>query len=337
MANQTIWGIHAGSHGEAESLFDQGVIAISWQEVGDLRSLPNSQGVIKQRVIKTYPDVKPGSWPGTAGMLYRFAHQMKPGDLVINRSKVHKYFRIGRITGDYDYKSGVVYAHQRKTEWIQTAEPSEITQGALYEAGSALSLFIIRNYSDEWLSLLDSPKQPVTEVPPSDLEEDPTVGPVADQIEMLARDFVQANLAKYLKGHPFAHFVAHLLNIMGYRTRVSSEGPDGGIDIIAHRDELGFEPPLIKVQVKSSTGSIGQPDVSALLGTLSASEFGLLVTLGVFTSQAQTFAKSKSNLRLLDREDVVNLVIEHYESLDNSYKAIIPMRRVYVPQSSDPQ
>src|ERR1035441_35444 len=28
---------------------------------------------------------------------------------------------------------------------------------------------------------------------------------------------------------------------MGYCTRVSPEGPDGGVDIIAHRDELGFE------------------------------------------------------------------------------------------------
>jgi predicted Mrr-cat superfamily restriction endonuclease len=33
----------------------------------------------------------------------------------------------------------------------------------------------------------------------------------------------------------------------------------GGIDIVAHKDELGFEPPIIKVQVKSSEGSIGDP------------------------------------------------------------------------------
>jgi restriction system protein len=30
---------------------------------------------------------------------------------------------------------------------------------------------------------------------------------------------------------------------MGYRRRVSPEGLDGGIDIIAHRDELAFEGP----------------------------------------------------------------------------------------------
>jgi hypothetical protein len=30
------------------------------------------------------------------------------------------------------------------------------------------------------------------------------------------------------------------LNTMDYGTRVSAEGPDGGIDIIAHKDELGL-------------------------------------------------------------------------------------------------
>ena len=122
---------------------------------------------------------------------------------------------------------------------------------------------------------------------------------------------------------------------MGYRTRVSPEGPDGGIDIIAHRDELGFEPPLIKVQVKSTSGTVGQPEVSALLGTLSAGEFGLLVTLGTFTSPATNFDRSKSHLRLLDGDDVVDLVLDHYEDLEDQYKRLMPMKRVFVAQPAE--
>lgn len=118
---------------------------------------------------------------------------------------------------------------------------------------------------------------------------------------------------------------------MGYRTRVSPEGPDGGIDIVAHKDELGFEPPIIKVQVKSSEGSIGDPAVSALYGKVSASEFGLLVTLGTFTTQAKNFAKS-SNLRLIDGDDLVQLVFQHYDQFDSRYKGLLPLRRVYVPE-----
>ncbi|MCF8010948.1 MAG: restriction endonuclease [Clostridiales bacterium] len=32
----------------------------------------------------------------------------------------------------------------------------------------------------------------------------------------------------------FLQSIAHLLEAMGYKTRISSPGPDGGIDIIVH-------------------------------------------------------------------------------------------------------
>jgi restriction system protein len=67
---------------------------------------------------------------------------------------------------------------------------------------------------------------------------------------------------------------------MRYLSRVSPPGPDGGKDIPAHKYVLGFEPPIVKVQVKGSCGSIGQPDVSELLGTLAHRGDAHTVTLG---------------------------------------------------------
>lgn len=49
------------------------------------------------------------------------------------------------------------------------------------------------------------------------------------------------------------------------------------IDILASRDEFGAEKPLVKVQVKSSEGKIGDPEVSALDGKVHQDEFGLVV------------------------------------------------------------
>jgi hypothetical protein len=77
---------------------------------------------------------------------------------------------------------------------------------------------------------------------------------------------------------------------------VAPEGPDGGIDILAHEDELGFKPPIIKVQVKSTTGSIGNDVVTALYGHVKPGEYGLLVTLGVFTNQARTNSKTSQGM-----------------------------------------
>ena len=113
-------------------------------------------------------------------------------------------------------------------------------------------------------------------------------------------------------------------------------GDDGGLvrmdDILAHKDELGFEPPIIKVQVKSTESSVGDPVVSALYGKVDANEFGLLVTLGTYTTPAQTFAKNKSNLRLIDGDDLVSLILTHYDEFDSNYKGILPLKRVHVPQ-----
>jgi restriction system protein len=96
---------------------------------------------------------------------------------------------------------------------------------------------------------------------------------------------------------------------------------------------LGFEPPIIKVQVKNIDGSIGDPVVSALYGKVSSNEFGPLVTLGSFTKQANNFAGSKSNLRLIDGEQLVDLVLQHYEEFASRYKGLLPLKRVYIPET----
>jgi len=94
---------------------------------------------------------------------------------------------------------------------------------------------------------------------------------------------------------------------------------------------LGFEPPIVKVQVKSSQGSVGEPVVAGLYGKVGQGEFGLFVTLGTFTNQAITFARNKTNLRLIDGEELVALMLQHYEQFDSRYKGLIPLKRVYIP------
>ena len=58
----------------------------------------------------------------------------------------------------------------------------------------------------------------------------------------------------------------------------------------------------------------------------------MLVTLGTFTSQATNFARGKSNLRLIDGDELVDRVLEHYQAFDSRYKGLLPLKRVYVPE-----
>lgn len=326
----TVWGIHAGKTGDADTLFlKKNYIGLGWDELGDLSTLKADREAFKAKVAECYPDKKPGAIPNIAGQLYRFVHEMKDGDIVVYPSKINREVYIGKVTGPYKYDPGIGkgYPHLRPVKWLRSLPRTKFTQGALYEIGSAMSFFQVKNYSEEFLAALEGQTTPP---PPS---KDDTLWIVAKDIEETTRDFIIKQLAQELKGHPLAEFVAHLLETMGYRTRISPEGPDGGIDIIAHKDELGFEPPIIKVQVKSSDGSIGDPVVSSLYGKVAPGEYGLLVTLGTFTAQARNFAKSKSNLRLIDGDELVNLILQHYEQFDSRYKGLLPLKRVYIPQT----
>jgi hypothetical protein len=75
--------------------------------------------------------------------------------------------------------------------------------------------------------------------------------------------------------------------------------------------------------------------VSALCGKVGDKEFGLLVTLGTFTTPAENFARGKTNLRLIDGDELVDLILDHYEQFDSRHKAILPLKRVYVPEVVD--
>lgn len=331
MANDaTIWGIHAGRDGDGDALFLQNnCVAIGWPEAGDFTGLPSDREAYRQLLAKTYPQ-KVSAHPAWLSVLFRFVHEMREGDLVAYPSKVDRQIHLGTVIGPAVHlpKVDALYTVQRSVKWLKAIPRTSFSQGALYEIGSALTLFQIKNYADEVWSALQG-----STLPPEPATDDETVSYMADEIESATRDFILKQLARDLKGHPFAHFVAHLLQAMGYRTRISPEGPDGGIDIVAHRDELGFEPPILKVQVKAVAGSTGDPVVSALYGKVDNGEFGLLVTLGTFTAQARTFARSKSNLRLIDGAELVELVLQHYEQFDSRYKGLLPLRHVFIPES----
>lgn len=332
-SDTNLWGIHGGKTGDADSLFlKKNYVGLGWLKIGDLSKIAPDREAFKVAVASAYPDAKPGAIPNNAGQLYRFVHEMKVGDLIAYPSKRDRQIHLGQVEGNYKYDASIEpgYPHIREVKWLREVPRTHFSQGALYEIGSAMSFFLIKNYADEFRAALEGKAAVVAPV-----AQDESVGAVAEDIEETTRDFVLKRLAQELKGHPFAEFVAHLLNTMGYRTRVSEEGPDGGIDIVAHKDELGFEPPIIKVQVKSGEGSIGDPIVSALYGKVGSGEFGLLVSLGTFTTPATNFAKSKSNLRLIDGDDLVKLIFQHYDQFDSRYKGLLPLRRVYVPEVID--
>ncbi len=329
MGESKTWGIHGGRLGEVDSLFRQNsVVAIGWAPVGDLSAL-KTRDQFKDRYAKIYRDAKPGSIPTSAGQLFRFVHEAKEGDFIVYPSRQTRRIWIGRIVGPYIFKpdSNTNYPNQRLVEWLKDLPRTHFSQGALYEIGSAMSFFLVKTYAEEFLGSISAPETPTAIATSSDI----TVGIVSEEIEQSTADFIIKTLSRDLKGIPLEEFVVHLMNRMGYRARRTAANTPS-VDIVAHKDELGFEPPVIKVQVKSGDGKVSDRDVSALYGKLSPGEHGLFMALGEFTEEAKRFANSKSNLRLVDGVELVDLILRHYENFDSRFKGILPLKQVYIPE-----
>ena len=128
----------------------------------------------------------------------------------------------------------------------------------------------------------------------------------------------------------FEEFTADLLRALGYEARVTAYSQDGGVDVIAHRDPLGVEPPLIKVQCKHHTGTVGAPEVQQLVGTQSPNELSLFVSLGAYSRDAVAIERVRQGLRLISGEDLVDLVLRHYGSLSQRWRGRIPLTSVLV-------
>ncbi len=328
MINRVIWGVHMSrEHGAAP--LEGGYIAIGWHELGDMSAIPASREAFKAAYTAAYPGVKPGTIPVAAGVAYRFAVEMKEGDLIVYPSKADRMVNIGVVEGPYEHwpRSPVDCPNRRAVRWISHVPRASLSQAALNEIGSALTLFRVSTNADEFLAVLEG------RVAEEGERDQVVASEVSIQVEETTEDFVIKRLKHAQTPYQFEHFVAHLLRCMGYFARVTQASGDGGVDIIAHRDELGFEPPIIKVQCKQVVSTIGRPDVQKLFGAIERDEKGLFVTLGAFTSDARTYEQSKSNLRLIDGAELISLIYAHYHKFEPRYQAVLPLKRSYIPGS----
>ena len=331
MSDNKTWGIHMGAHVGTDPV-DNSHVAIGWQAMGDLCLLPNDRDLIKQKLSEVHPEAKQGTIRVWAGNLHRFLFQVKAGDYIVYPSKTDRMINIGRATGKRSYVENDEhdYPNRLHVEWLGHFPRDRFSQAALYECGSALTIFQIKNYTNEILSAIDVAETQIDDQE-EDSEDDETVATEASNKALeVTTDFIIKQLKSGMDAYQFEHFVAHLLECMKYFTRVTQGSGDGGVDIIAHRDELGFEPPIIKVQCKQVTDKIGDPVINQLLGTLGEGEFGLVVCLGSYTTQAKATERNKPKLRLIDGEQLVEMVLENYSELAPKYRALIPLKQIYV-------
>lgn len=339
MMGSAVWGIHMAEQVSTRPI-EQGYVGIGWKAMGDFRQYPD-RDTLKRALAHAYPEKKLGALPVDAGTLFRFTWEIREGDFVIYPSKHDRMVNIGRFVGGYFHVENDPddYHNHRKVEWLGHFPRNSFSQSALNEIGSAVTLFAVRKHVPEFLAKVGADQAGGLGVPlPAEddipVDDDSATVAVSRQAEITTEDFVVRQIMGKLSGYEFEEFVAHILECMGYTARVTQRSGDGGVDVIAHKDKLGFEPPILKVQCKRKTDQIPRPDVDQLLGTLGEGEYGLFITLGSFSRQSIELERNRPKLRLIDGEQFVELLLEHYAQLAPRYRSIIPLKQIYVP---DPQ
>ncbi len=328
-----VWAVRAGGDSEADPLFiENGQIAVSFRDVDqDVSALPAQRSAFKDAFARN-GEAKPSAIPAQAGQLFRFVHEMRIGDRVIYPRKIDRTLLWGEIATPYIYDRthNPAFPHRRGVRWLASLSRDVFSQGALYELGSVLTLFELRNFAAEFTRRFEPPSGDGA-VKSLALNDDETEARVARDIAETTRDFIAKRIKTDLKGFPLEPFVADLFRAMGYNAHATRAVRDDGIDVIAHRDELGIEPPILKIQVKAHEGNVGPDLVKAFYAMVHDRDVGIFITTGGYTVAAQNFAGAKGNLKLVDGVEFVGLIEKYYDGLDLKFRKQIPLRRMLVP------
>jgi restriction system protein len=121
------------------------------------------------------------------------------------------------------------------------------------------------------------------------------------------RSVRQARDLGFFDPYDFEHFVAWVFRELGYKTVVTPEQGDHGIDVILKKDGKEYA-----VQVKRYAPShwVGEEEVRDFYGSYTGSRFsgGFFVTSGTFSPPARAWARERSSLRLITGAELLRMV-----------------------------
>ncbi len=330
----TLWMVRSASGGRlADEFVEKGLVALGATPVGDLSRFSDKQAII-EALEELRPEFKPGRLQAAASQWIRFRDEVQRGDRVVTYDSSRRVYHVGEISSDYQHQPGVIadFQHYRTVEWEGEVERDVLTSQARNSLGSTLTLFRLPDeVADEILrALTGQPVPPESQAfeDSEDEDEDALLQGYRDRALEIIKDRINR-----LGHREMEHLVAGVLRSMGYKTRVSREGSDLGIDILASPDGFGFESPRIIVEVKHRSGTaIGSKDIRNLVGGRHASDKGLFVSTGGFTKDAR-YEADRANIPLMlwDLDDLVQALVENYENADQETRTLIPLTRLFWP------
>jgi len=343
-----LWLCRSGKHCEHESKFlNDERIYLTWGGLDrDLSQLPDRQELVSV-LEEHYPLAKMAKRRQNSSQIWAFSHRMAKGDWVAVPSK-RKTIHIGEITGDYVFDANAEdpYYHHRTVKWLEQDIPrTNFDQDILYSLGAFSTICRIqRNDAENRVRAMQKNDWKATGIKPvnsyseTDDEEDESSTGEEFDLEQIARDQIARTIYSQFKGDGMEILVQAILNAKGFTTYHTDKGADGGIDILAAPDTLGFGQPRICVQVKSQSSPVDRMVLDQLVGTMQhvGADQGLLVSWGGFKKTVTREApRLFFKVRLWDQNDLIDQFLAHYDQLSEDLKTEVPLKRVWTLASAD--
>lgn len=329
--SKQMWMVRAGRGAAyADDFSQKQLVAVGWNlNDTDLTKI-NDKKAITDLVKKAFPDQKDGWIYITAGQINRFCFDIKQGDRVITYNNDHRVYLVGTIASDLKYKKNIIEDsdHYRQVKWDGKVDRDSLSVPTKNSLGAISTIFSISGEARTEIENRLKGK-------PLEIDEDV----VLQELDVLKEDVIEKS-KEFIKDKILAlnweemqELVAGILRAMGYKTKVSPKGPDRGKDIFASPDGLGLEQPRIFVEVKHrKTTTMGAPEIRSFIGGRKPGDSCLYVSTGGFTKEAFFEAeRSDKPLTLINADDLVDILIKHYENLDNETRTLVPLTRVYWP------
>lgn len=328
-----MWKVNAGRRSAlAGEFLERSVVAIGWREAGDY-TRDQSWGEVYQRVSDAYPDRTDRQKQVSTGQIWRFLREVAVGDDVLTYDPASRLYHLGKVAGEPEYRPNEIelLPVQRKVKWESTVSRDDLSDSAKGKLGAILTLFLLApSAAGELRKLSGQPTSATPVASAAESEEEEFTDPF-DGLEEQAIEKVKDRLLA-LSWDEMQEIVASLLRALGYRTLVSSLGPDRGKDIVASKDGFGFERPRIVVEVKHRRGPMGAQEIRSFVGGRHQDDRGLYVSTGGFTREAHYEAERASTVtHLMTLDELARALIEQYDQLDEVGRRLLPLTKIYWP------
>ncbi len=333
--------VRAGRGGiHAAYFLSESIVALGWGEVGEIRA-DDADEEIARRFDKAYPNEKRGARRSGAGQVKRFFREVKVGDPVVTYDNESRTYHLGEILSSAERKLHAPeggeewFMYCREVRWTDRIPRDSLSQSTRDSLGLRMTLYRLpaEPSADLMRRVSDATPDDAQDSPPA--TDDETIDDDFYSQEYIdkSEQFIEDAIAK-LGWEDIQELVAGIIRTMGYKTKVSSPGPDRGVDIFASPDGLGFAEPRIFVEVKHRSGSVGAPAIRSFIGGRRDGDRCLYVSTGGFTKEARYEAeRAQVPLTLVAISDLRELLVDCYETLDSDIRALVPLKRVYWPIS----